>query len=124
MVMQRTYGSAVLGFTVGVQRKVRVISQPVGWDRGCAEGRYYNVSFANLSSYNSEPIRFPLLLLGWKWRILRLLDLVLFLIVDVLLLSAVFTLWPVVTLPCNEQSAGQQNPKDESVGIPLQRVSY
>lgn len=47
-----------------------------------------------------------------RGKTLRLLDLVLFLIVDVLFLSAVLSFWPVITLASNEQSAGEQNTKD------------
>lgn len=56
--------------------------------------------------------------------LLGLLDLVLFLVVDVLLLSAVLTLGPVIALPCDEQPASEQNTKDQSVGVPFQWVSY
>lgn len=68
----------------------------------------------NMNNYN--PYRrtgFPSLLLGPKWkRSLRLLDLILFLVIDVLFFPAVLPLRPVITLASDEQSAGEQNAKD------------
>lgn len=67
-----------------------------------------------LNHYNPQKrTRIPLLWLGPKRkRILRLLDLVLFLVVEVLLLSAVLSFRPVITLAGNKQSAGEKNTKD------------
>jgi len=80
----------------------------------CVRGIITGVCFLhNFNFYNPQKrTRFPSVLLGLRWKILRLLDLVLFLIVDVLFLSAVLALRPVVTLAGNKQSAGEQNTKD------------
>lgn len=45
-------------------------------------------------------------------RLLGLLDLVLFLVIDLLFLPAVLSFRPVVTLAGDEQSASEQNTKD------------
>ena len=45
-------------------------------------------------------------------RLLGLLDLVLFLVIDLLFLPAVLSFRPVVTLAGDEQSAGEQDTKD------------
>lgn len=68
----------------------------------------------SMNFYNPERgIRFRSLWLDTKTgRILRLLDLVLFLVIHVLFLPAVFSLRPVITLASNKQSAGKQNTKD------------
>lgn len=67
-----------------------------------------------LNYYNPQKhTRLPLLWLRPRRKtILRLLDLVLFLVIQVLLLSAVLSFWPVVTLAGNEQPAGEQDTKD------------
>lgn len=73
--------------------------------------------------YEPDALRIPFLVLHQR-RILRLLDLIPLLVVDVLLLSAVFALRPVVTLPGNEQPAGEEDAKDQRVSVAFQGVSH
>lgn len=57
-------------------------------------------------------------------RLLRLLDLVSLLVVDVLLLSAVFALGPIIALSGDEQPAGEEDAEDQCVGVAFQGVSH
>lgn len=57
------------------------------------------------------------------WAGLGLLDFVLFLDIDVFF-PALLPLRSVLTLSGNEQSAGEQNTKDQSMSVSFQGVSY
>lgn len=56
--------------------------------------------------------------------LLGLLDLVPLLVVDVLLLPAVFALGPVVALPSDEQPAGEEDAEDQRVGVAFEGVAH